>query len=188
MKFRPPLKITGRTSSVTNSFVQAIIPNVKPTETELEEALGILGMSLSDRSCVYCGVAATDWDHLKPLVKYKKPTGYLNEARNLVPSCAPCNQSKSGASWKEWIEGIAPNGPKARGVKDIASRIARLEKFEQWGSVKRFPIEDAVSSDKWEEYWSALQEIHEKMRIAQFLAEEIQKAVERKYTESRSIS
>ena len=92
MKFRPPLKITSRTSSITNSFVQAIIPNVKPTETELEEALAVLGMSLKNRSCVYCGVSATDWDHLRPLVKYKRPTGFLNEARNLVPSCAPATE------------------------------------------------------------------------------------------------
>jgi hypothetical protein len=45
MKFRRPLKITSRTSSVTNRFVQAIIPHVPPTRAEVEEALGILGMT-----------------------------------------------------------------------------------------------------------------------------------------------
>jgi hypothetical protein len=188
MKFRPPLKITSRTSSITNSFVQAIIPNVKPTETELEEALAVLGMSLKNRSCVYCGVSATDWDHLRPLVKYKRPTGFLNEARNLVPSCAPCNQSKSGAYWRDWMEGLAPGGPKLKGVKDVVKRIATLERFEQWGELKPFPIKESASSEKWEGYWSALEEIHQKMQAAQLIAEEIQKVVEQKYAETRAIS
>jgi hypothetical protein len=39
MKFRQPLKITSRTSSITNSFVQAIIPFIEPTREETDEAL-----------------------------------------------------------------------------------------------------------------------------------------------------
>jgi hypothetical protein len=186
LKFRPPLKITGRTSSVTNSFVQAIIPNVKPTEAELEEALNVLGMSLQNRRCVYCGVSATDWDHLRPLVKHKRPTGFLNEAQNLVPSCAPCNQSKSGANWKEWMEGLAPGAPRSKGVQDIAERIAVLEKFEQWGNLTSFPIEEVIGAEKWKEYWGALQEIHDKMQAAQIIAEQIQKFVQQRYAEVRA--
>ncbi len=185
MKFRSPLKITSRSSSITNSFVQAIIPAVRPSKLELEEALAALEMTAENRSCVYCGVTATDWDHLHPLVKYKRPTGFLNEARNLVPSCAPCNQSKSGAWWKDWMEGAAPGCPKSKGIPDVAERITVLEKFEQWANLKRFPIEQSVDTEKWAEYWGALQEIHDKMKTAQLIAEEIRKVVEQKYAEGR---
>ena len=186
MKFRRPLKITSRSSSITNSFVQAIIPTVRPTDAELGMALNELGMTFDTRACVYCGVSATDWDHLRPLVKGKRPTGFLNEARNLVPSCGPCNQSKSGAYWKDWMEGNAPGSPKRRGVKDVAQRIATLAKFEEWGNLAPFPIQSAVTAEKWAAYWAALQEIQDKMSEAQVLADEIQRAVERKFSESRT--
>ena len=100
MKFRKPLTITSRSSSITNCFVQAIIRSIEPTDAEVDEALAVLGMSREERSCVYCGATATDWDHLRPLVKDRRPTGYINQIRNLVPSCGPCNQSKSGADWR----------------------------------------------------------------------------------------
>ena len=34
-----PVKITGRTSSITNAFVNGIIPVIEPTEEEIESAL-----------------------------------------------------------------------------------------------------------------------------------------------------
>jgi len=36
--------------------------------------------------CSYCGTPATEWDHLRPLVMNKKPTGYISEIHNLVPA------------------------------------------------------------------------------------------------------
>ena len=64
-----PVKITGRTSTITNSFVNAIIPAVWPTEAEVSEALEVLGMSPDTISCAYCGDTKTEWDHLRPLVR-----------------------------------------------------------------------------------------------------------------------
>jgi hypothetical protein len=93
MKFRQLLKITSRTSTITNCFVQAIIPHLKPSETEIEEAIRVLGMDPAAPLCVYCDSPATDWDHLRPLVYGKRPSGYISEIRNLVPCCGPCNQS-----------------------------------------------------------------------------------------------
>ena len=87
MKQRAPLKITSRASSITNSFVQAIVPTVEFSLEEQEKALAILGMTPNKLSCAYCGAATTDWDHLRPLVKNKRPTGYISELQNLVPSC-----------------------------------------------------------------------------------------------------
>jgi 5-methylcytosine-specific restriction endonuclease McrA len=111
MKQRPPLKITSRTSSITNSFVQAIIPAVAFSADEQREALAHLGMTPDDLHCAYCGAVTTDWDHLRPLVKKKRPTGYISEIRNLVPSCGPCNQSKGASDWRVWMTGKAPGSP-----------------------------------------------------------------------------
>jgi hypothetical protein len=50
-------RITGRSSSITNSFVGAIIPSIKPTNDEVKKALDALGMSPQNYSCAYCGNA-----------------------------------------------------------------------------------------------------------------------------------
>src|SRR5689334_15042184 len=81
-KMPKPVKITGRASSITNSFINGIIPVVFTTNEEVQTALSILGMLESVR-CAYCGDAYTEWDHLRPLVLGKKPTGYISEIHNL---------------------------------------------------------------------------------------------------------
>jgi hypothetical protein len=68
----------------------------------------------------------TDWDHLRPLVRNRRPTGFIGEIKNLVPSCGPCNQSKGAADWKAWMTGKARGSPTTRGVKDVADRVCRL--------------------------------------------------------------
>jgi len=39
MKFRQPLKITSRISSITNAFVQAIVPRIEPSDEDTILAL-----------------------------------------------------------------------------------------------------------------------------------------------------
>ncbi len=174
MKFRKPLKITSRTSSVTNGFVQAIIPSIEPTAKEEEDALAQLGMTPQTRECIYCGSDATDWDHLRPLVRDKRPTGYINEIRNMVPSCGPCNQSKSGADWRKWMEGNARGSPKTKNVGDLDQRIARIEKFVAWGKVERLELETFAEPEQWDAYWQRLTVIVEAMHEAQKYAEKVQ--------------
>src|SRR6478609_11845284 len=101
-----PVAITGRTSSITNSFINSIIPVVVPTRDEVKCALKILGME-ERVDCAYCGDPYTEWDHLRPLVVDKRPTGYISEIHNLVPACGKCNQSKGNKSWKAWIQSTA---------------------------------------------------------------------------------
>jgi 5-methylcytosine-specific restriction endonuclease McrA len=52
-------------------------------------------------SCTYCHVALTDktthWDHVLPIAR-----GGTHSVGNLVPACAPCNQSKSSKLLIEW--------------------------------------------------------------------------------------
>ena len=167
MKLRAPLKITSRTSSITNSFVQAIIPTVSCSKEEKTEALAKLGMTIENLSCVYCGSATTDWDHLRPLVQNSRPTGYISEVKNLVPSCGPCNQSKGAADWKAWMLGKARGSPTTRDLPDVAERVARIEKFVSWGSVRPVDFEHLVPRDMWSDYWDQLSAATNAMRTAQ---------------------
>jgi len=102
-----PMKITGRSSSITNSFINSIIPIIVPTNEQVKEALEILGMDHDSFQCAYCGATASEWDHLRPLVLNKKPTGYISEIHNLVPACGKCNQSKGNKPWHTWITSSA---------------------------------------------------------------------------------
>lgn len=95
-----PMKITGRSSSITNAFINSIIPVVAPRAEEVKQALEILGMTPGTFQCAYCGSVASESDHLRPLVKDKKPTGYISEIHNLVPSCGKCNQSRATRNGK----------------------------------------------------------------------------------------
>lgn len=166
---RKSLKITNRISGITNAFVQSIIPTVEPTANERIQALEILGQknNASKLECVYCGDKASDWDHLRPLVKQKKPSGYINEIRNLVPSCGKCNQSKSGQDWLKWMRSNAKMSPTTRLIKDIDSRIEKLLMFEAWANIKPYNIEECVDKDLWDNYWKTLKKIEELMFEAQ---------------------
>ncbi|WP_425475770.1 HNH endonuclease [Mesorhizobium hunchu] len=167
MKFRKPLKITQRTSSITNSFVQSIIPWVPPTEAERAESLEILGIQEDDIVCAYCGAGASDWDHLRPLVRAKRPTGYISDYKNLVPACGRCNQSKGAQEWRSWISGKATGSPSTRGVADLKSRIEALERFEAWGNVQPIPLEEMAPAEMWKTHWDNLLRLEEALRKAQ---------------------
>lgn len=144
MKFRKTLKITSRTSSVTNGFVQAIIPCLEPTDAERTEAFLVLGIDSGNPTCVYCGSPATDWDHLRPLVKGKRPTGYFTGIQNL-----------------------AKGSPKSRRIAGFASRIAALESFEAWSRHDPIEMREIVGSETWDSYWARLETIERQMHDAQ---------------------
>lgn len=182
MKVRRPLKITSRISSITNSFVQSIVPHIPATDSEVSEALEILGMTPDAKTCVYCGASATDWDHLRPLVRKQRPTGYVDDVRNRVPSCNRCNQSKSGTEWRKWMLGDAIGAPKRRGVADLDEKVQRLEAFEKWGAVEPLPIEDLIESVHWDAHWANHKAITEQMKAAQVLADKMKAAIHMAYT------
>src|SRR5262249_46649708 len=82
--------MVSRKSSITNAFVNAVIPVIPPTLEEVLQALTILGMEPTDVRCAYCGDKSSEWDHLRPLVLNKRPTGFITEIANLVPACGKC--------------------------------------------------------------------------------------------------
>ena len=176
-KMPKPVGIKGRTSTITNSFVNGIIPVIEPTDKELEESLRMLGLDKDDLRCAYCGDKATEWDHLRPIVANKKPTGYASEIRNLVPACGKCNQSKGGKYWKDWIKSNAKLSPKRRGVTELDSKIECLEAYEKWGNVKPHDFEKLVGPDLWKRHWRNCEDLHAKMSDAQKHAEQIRKLI-----------
>ena len=162
-----PMKISGRSSTITAAFVSAIVPQIEPTDDEIKAALDILQMDPDNVSCAYCGAQTTEWDHLRPLVAKQEPTGFISEIRNLVPSCGKCNQSKGNKYWKDWVTSDAKLSPKRLQVKDLQQRITRLEEYERWGNVTAIDLRSMVPSDVWEKHWSNWRALLEMMTYAQ---------------------
>ena len=110
------------------SYINSIVPSIEPTEEQIAESLSILGMDQSGFGCSYCGDPATEWDHFRPLVKDKKPTGYISEIHNLVPACGKCNQSKGNKDWKTWMLSDANLSPKSadRNYNRCLSRLRQV--------------------------------------------------------------
>ena len=173
MKVRKARNITQRVSSVTNGFVQAILPDTVPDEGELASILEILEIKADNLSCAYCGGPHNHWDHLNLFVRKKRPSGYINEARNLVPACGPCNTSKSGKPWREWMLGDAKGSPKTRQVGDLAIRVQRLESLAEHTGLQPLDLESLVDSGLWKAYWERLDEIERLLFAAQKDAEAI---------------
>ena len=178
------MKITGRSSSITNSFINSIIPVVQPSADQVREALETLEMSADRYACSYCGDTATEWDHLRPLVKDKKPTGYISEIHNLVPACGKCNQSKGNKEWETWMRSSARLSPHTRRVKDIEHRVSRLKAYESWGVPTKLDFEQIVDPELWIQHWENWEQIQTLMKEAQTVAARINQAVAHAYRDS----
>lgn len=169
--------ISGRSSTITNVFVGAIIPLINPTEEEILNSLRILGIDKNNITCAYCGKQATEWDHLRPIVKNKRPTGYISNIYNLVPACGKCNQSKGGKYWKDWILSSAKLSPSSIGIKNLDKKISKLEEYEKWSNVVAIDYEKIVESKKWRQYWDKCESINRDLFEAQKLAKELNKEI-----------
>ncbi len=167
-----PATMVSRISSITNAFVGAIIPVIEPTVEEIAEALALLGMSVSDVRCAYCGDKASEWDHLRPLVLDLRPTGYISEIANLVPACGKCNQSKGNKDWRTWIlSKTAKLSPTFRGVADVPRRAARLNAYERWKPPTKVDFGSIVGTTNWDHYWSLWESVKKELRDAQHVAD-----------------
>lgn len=69
--FKMPIlvRMAGRTSSITNSFVNGILAAVMPSDEEVALAHEILGMDALDVRCACCGDPVTEWDHFSAIVR-----------------------------------------------------------------------------------------------------------------------
>jgi hypothetical protein len=123
--------------------------------------------------CAYCGDKASEWDHLRPLVVKRPPTGYISEIANLVPSCGKCNQSKGNKPWREWMLSKAKFSPTGRGLANVEDRLARLEAYEQWRSPTKVDFGAIIGSEEWEQYWSLCDAVIAELRRCQDVADSI---------------
>jgi hypothetical protein len=167
----------SRKSSITNAFVGAIIPVVPPSHDEIEEALRVLAMNPEDVQCAYCGDRSTEWDHLRPLVLNRRPTGYISEIANLVPACGKCNQSKGNKEWRKWMLSDARLSPTGRQKGDVLERYKRLEAYESWRSPIHVDFERIVGHEEWERYWSLLEDVIAELNECSIVAGDIRRRV-----------
>jgi 5-methylcytosine-specific restriction endonuclease McrA len=170
--------VSGRSSSITNAFFNAIIPVHAPTVEDELEALAVLEMSPEEICCAYCGDSHTEWDHLRPIIREKKPTGYITEIANLVPACGKCNQSKGGYHWRDWMLGSAPRSPKTRAVADLDRKVMLLERYESWRKPVHIDFDSVVEPQLWKEHKENWQDVLALLAKSQTLAKEIRKLVE----------
>ena len=175
------MKITARSSSITNAFINSIIPVVAPSAEEVEQALKILEMTPDTFQCAYCGSEASEWDHLRPLVKNKMPTGYISEIHNLIPSCGKCNSSKGNKEWKAWMLSMARLSPTSRGIKDIPQRIKRIENYENFHTPTKMDFASIVGVDVWTQHQCNLERVQSILRESQVLATKINAEVSQAY-------
>ena len=172
-KMPVPVRITGRTSSITNAFVNGIIPVIEPSDEEIDDALKTLGMTRESICCAYCGNSYTEWDHFRPLILDKGPTGYISEIHNLVPACGKCNQSKGNKEWKKWMFSDASLSPKSRGISGLDERCKRLEEYESKYEPIKLDFEKIVGKDLWERHWKNYKELIEFMKSCQETSDDI---------------
>ncbi len=181
--FKMPKAVTimARTSSITNSFVNGIVPSIMPSEAEIKRTLDILGMEADHVRCAYCGDACTEWDHFRPLVIDKKPTGYITEINNLVPACGKCNQSKGNRYWREWMLSDAVCSPKTRGVQNLELLISRLEQLEADACPVWLDFEAIVGEELWRAHWENCSRLHVLMKESQGVSDRIRALVAQAY-------
>lgn len=164
-------KITGRKSTITGLFLTSITPCIVPTDADIHEALNVLGMSSGACVCAYCGDRRTEWDHFRAIVKDRKPTGYITEIANLVPSCGKCNQSKGNKPWLEWIRSEVPRSPTKRKIADLEGRIERLNAYEKWREPCFLDFEALLGEEHWKSHMSHLNSVLDLLTLAEKHAE-----------------
>lgn len=78
--------------------------------------------------CVFCGSSEVKrWDHLVPVNK-----GGETVLGNMVPACAPCDDSKQDRPFEKWVMSDAKESPKSRGAEDIDQRVERIKAYIQY--------------------------------------------------------
>ena len=177
--FNMPKAVTimGRSSSITNSLINGIIPIIEPSEIQIKEALTVLEQTENDVRCVYCGDKKTEWDHLYPLIIDKKHSGYITEIANLVPACGKCNQSKGNANWKEWMLSNAEKSPKSRKIPDLYKRIQIIENYDKHFQKTKINLKELAGNDLWTKYQCGYESIIFAMQSTQNIMDEIKNKI-----------
>lgn len=161
-KYLKPYSIhRQRRTTIAHAFASAIAEYDVYDEAIVRQAISHLGQDPDgELVCVYCGADAETWDHLYPLVRSSRHSGYGHRIGNLVPCCGPCNQHKRNADWETWLRGKA--------FADTESKIATIRSYHD-----RFYSKAGAPNAETEEYRDLLAEILRLMARADEIAEKI---------------
>ena len=152
-------KISGRKTTLTAAFANALLPRKEMGNSEKRTVLRALEIDPDNVKCAYCGDQASEWDHLRPIISGKRPTGWITEAANLVPACGKCNQSKGKKPWKDWMQGGARNSPASRNIPDLKRRIELLDRFIASFPETRVDLSPIEDTPHWKNLWKKRDEI-----------------------------
>jgi hypothetical protein len=165
--------ITSSISRIRYEFTKAILPKIKINKEERRLVLEIL--EITEGQCAYCGEKANGWDHLNPLVQFKRPTGFFHEARNTVPACASCNSSKSGSQWDVWMERKYKQSAEWRGIEGFDERRLRIERLEKRFPANKIPVNEIIGNLDIDCYYQSIDLIEEIIRNQKNIADKMQK-------------
>jgi hypothetical protein len=109
---------------------------------EMKQVIGEL--SPESPQCVYCGSAdLRRWDHLYPVA-----VGGDTVVGNMVPACSRCDDSKQDLPYRQWVLSAARYSPMSQGVRDLESRLARIDAYVASPSYSPRPIEQRLLEDE----------------------------------------
>ena len=164
--------MASRKSSITNAFVNAIIPVLPPTVEEIDEVLRILEIDPMNLTCSYCGVGASEWDHLRPLVMN---IARRDTSRRSPISCRPAANAirAKGTRHRESGSSAAKQSPTGRKIADVAVRCDRLAAYERWRPPTVVDFEQILGAERWANYWSMWDNINVEMRKCQDVADKL---------------
>ena len=187
MKFKMPTRTTvkGRVTTVRNSAFNGILPIEKP---DVEDILFIkekLGTSGNNFLCGYCGkVSATQTDHINPLIVNGKPSGYIHEISNLIPSCYSCNSIKSNDTLELFLSNKKFTGK--LNETELITRKQILKEYqeyfiEKYGNLVKLNFEEIVDDSLWKDYLKKTEEIYKLMRATADMYKQIKKELSAYY-------
>ena len=189
--------LNGRSSTIRNAFVNSIIPKGVFDYKQTKEVLIHLKQMKKDEfkvhkplKCVYCGKDANTWDHFRPTVIKKLPSGYLETVYNLVPCCSRCNSSKRGDSWDDWIKWKKNKDTKYFNKTKLTKSIKILKSFEKWSNKKikklnlKIDLDNVNIDSDLKTHWENLDKINKLLKKHQILAKKIQEKIQKYHEEN----
>jgi hypothetical protein len=172
-----PMSVTGRSSSITNAFVNAIIPVIEPTEEEELEAPRILHIDPMNIRCAYCGDKYTEMGppsphHQQPGtdgIHYgdSKPGSELREMQSIEAQVLLAFLDERSARLS----------PKSRGIPDLPERVARLQRYEAWREPHKIDFAKVVGQEMWLRHRKNWRSVLDLLKESHELATEIRTIV-----------
>jgi hypothetical protein len=193
--FPARMKINRLKLSLNRSFINTIVPEIRPTaaqEATWRTYLGITSSVVDYVECVYCGQRATQLDHFRSLIEKSsgtergRPTGWITDIFNLVPCCSTCNSSKAGQNWHSWMNGSAKKSPKRLfSAEKLAERVAVLEGFEAWSTplATRLDVLAIVGKGEWKDYEDEMAAVDKLLQAARLRSDQFHTRLQQAYSE-----